>query len=125
MITLLAVYSMWNVTFYILNESGGALSSLSPLFVLILATFPNAAGAISAFFDGLNSGHDKDTRVWVFAALSPLISVGIYHLLLSELFSNPIERSMFAYCVTVIVSFAILCLLTLVVECLTTDKGKL
>ena len=120
MITLLAVYSIWNVTFYLINESGGALSSLSPLFVLILATFPNAAGAILAFCGGLNSGYDKDTRLFVFAALSPLISVGTYHLLLSELFSNPIEHTMFAYCVTVILSFAVLCLLTLIVECLTT-----
>lgn len=125
MITLMAVYSIWNVTFYLVNESGGALSSLSPLFVLILATFPNAAGAIGALCEGLDSGYDEDTRLFLFASLSPLISVGIYHLLLSELFSNPIERFMFANGVTVILSFAVLCLLTLIVECLTTNENKL
>lgn len=125
MITSLTICSIWNVTFYLVNENGVALSSLSPIFILILATFPNAVGAISAFSEGLNSGYDEDKRLFLFASLSPLIAVGIYHLLLSELFSNPIERFMFANGVTVILSFAILCLLTLIAECLTPNENKM
>lgn len=126
MITLLAVYSIWNVTFYFISGSENYLNTLSLPFFIAFAILPNILGAVTALFGGLNGQFDdEDMRLFLFTSLSPIVSLGIYHLTLAGLFSHPIERFMFASFVTVILSFIVLCLLTLFMENLTSKQSNL
>lgn len=122
MITLLSVFSIWNISLYLYSEVE-TFNSMSSLFVISLAILPNAVGLLAALSDGLSTGYDKDTRLMLLTSLSPLISVCIYHLGLSDIFSHPIERFMFANGITIFFSIAVLVLLTILSECLTPNEN--
>ncbi|PML84278.1 hypothetical protein BCT66_17780 [Vibrio sp. 10N.261.49.E11] len=126
MITLLVVYSIWNVTFYLISGTGNHLNTLSLPFFLAFAMLPNLLGAVIALFGGLNGEFDdEDTRLFLLTSLSPIVSLSIYHLTLAGVFSHPLERFMLACFATSILSFIVLCLLTLFSEHLTSKQSNL